>query len=56
MQFNLRNRGLSVSMVFTVNTQTGSYHLRWKQEKVEYESICRTLDLTSYLTKLFHDL
>jgi hypothetical protein len=56
MQFNPRDRGLSVSMVSTMNTRIGSYHVRGKQEKVEYESICGILDLTSYLPKLFLDL
>jgi hypothetical protein len=43
-------------MVSTMNTWIGSYHVRGKQEKVEYESICGTLDLTSYLSKLFLDI
>jgi hypothetical protein len=30
--------------------------VRGKQEKVEYESICGTLDLTSYIPKLVRDL
>jgi hypothetical protein len=56
MQFSSRDKGLSISMVSTVNTRIGSYHVRGKQEKVEYESICGTLDLTSYFPKLFPDL
>jgi hypothetical protein len=43
-------------MIPTMSTRIESCHVRGQQEKLEYESICGTLDLSSYLPKLFHDI
>ena len=43
-------------MIPTMSTRIESCHVRGQQEKLEYESICGTLDLTSYLPKLFLDI